>query len=101
MIDQWGEKIGDFARNYGLSRAGGVGGNAIFSNKYRNDKTNGNSNTASGFVDFLLTDDLTFTMNANSYIYDRRSTYVTSPFVDYYTDSSNNGYLSKGSYRTS
>ena len=101
MIDQWGEKMYDFARNYGLSRAGGVGGNAIFSNKYRNDKTNGNSNTASGFVDFLLTDDLTFTMNANSYIYDRRSTYVTSPFVDYYTDSSNNGYLSKGSYRTS
>lgn len=101
MIDQWGEKMYDFARNYDLSRAGGVGGNAIFSNKYNNNETNGNSYIASGYVDFLLTNDLTFTMNANNYTYDRRGTYVTSPFVDHYTDSDNNGYLSKGAYRTS
>ena len=100
-IDKWGEKMYDFARNYDLSRAGGVGGNAIFSNKFRHDETNGNSYIASGFADILLTKDLTLTINGNAYNYDRRGTYVTSPFVDYYTDSSNNGYLSKSSYRTS
>lgn len=100
MIDKWGEKMYDFGRNYDLSRAGGVGGNAIFSNKYQIDETNGNSYTASGFADFLLSDNLTFTINGNTYLYDRRGTYVTSPFVDYYTGSSENGYLYKGSYRT-
>lgn len=100
-IDKWGEKMYDFARNYDLSRAGGVGGNAIFSNKFRDDETNGNSYIVSGFTDFLLTKDLTLTINGNAYNYDRRYTYATSPFVDYYTDSSNNGYLSKSSYRTS
>ena len=100
MIDQWGEKMYDFARNYGLSRANGVGGNCIFSNKYRSDETTGNSYIASGFADFLLTKDLTLTVNANAYTYDRRYTYINSPFVDYYTDSSDNGYLSKSSSRT-
>ena len=100
MIDNWGEKMYDFARSYGLSRAGGVGGNAVFSNKYNDSETVGNSFIASGYADFLLTSDLTFTVNANVYNYDRRFTYVTSPFVDYYTDSSDNGYLSKSASRT-
>lgn len=100
MIDQWGEKMYDFARAYNLSRAGGVGGNCIFTNKYRSDETNGNSFIASGYADVNLTKDLTFTINANAYDYDRRYTYATSPFVDYYTGSSDNGYLSKASYRT-
>ncbi len=43
MIDQWGEKMYDFAQAYDLTRAGGVGGNCIFSNKYRSDETTGNS----------------------------------------------------------
>ena len=55
---------------------------------------------ASGYADINLTQDLTFTFNANAYDYDRRYTYATSPFVDYYTSSSDNGYLSKASYRT-
>lgn len=101
MIDKWGEKMYDFSRSYGLSRAGGVGGNAIFSNKYRHDETKGSSYIASGFADFLITDELTFTVNGNAYNYDRRYTYLTSPFVDYYTDSSDNGYMAKSSYRTS
>ena len=100
MIDQWGEKMYDFAQAYDLSRAGGVGGNCIFSNKYRSDETTGNSFIASGYADVNLTKDLTFTFNANAYEYDRRYTYATSPFVDYYTSSSDNGYLSKASYRT-
>lgn len=100
MIDQWGEKMYDFARNYGLSRAGGLGGNAIFSNKYVESGYDGNSLTATGYADILLTDGLTLTINGNAYNYDRRNTYIESPFTDYYTDSSNNGYLSKGAYRT-
>ena len=100
MIDQWGEKRYDFAQAYDLSRAGGVGGNCIFTNKYRFDETTGNSFVASGYADINLTKDLTFTFNANAYDYDRRYTYATSPFVDYYTSSSDNGYLSKSSYRT-
>lgn len=100
MIDQWGEKMFDFAKSYDLSRAGGVGGNAIFSNKYNDSKIDGNAFTANGYADIILTDGLTFTMNASAHTYERRSTYVTSPFVDYYTDSSNNGYLSKSSSRT-
>lgn len=100
MVDQWGEKMYDFARNYGLSRAGGLGGNAIFSNKYVESGYDGNSLTATGYADILLTDGLTLTINGNAYNYDRRNTYIESPFTDYYTDSSNNGYLSKGAYRT-
>lgn len=100
MIDQWGEQMYDFAKSYDLSRGGGVGGNAIFSNKYRFSETVGNSYIASGYTDILLTDGLTLTLNANAYNYDRRYTYATSPFVDYYTDSSDNGYLSKSSSRT-
>lgn len=100
MVDKWGENMYDFARNYDLSRAGGVGGNCIFSNKYRSEETTGNSFIASGYADILLTKDLTLTVNANAYDYDRRYTYINSPFVDYYTDSSDNGYLSKSSSRT-
>lgn len=100
MIDQWGEKMYDFARNYDLSRAGGIGGNSIFSNKYRSEETKGNSYIVSGYADINLTKDLTLTVNGNGYNYERRYTYINSPFVDYYTDSSDNGYLSKGSYRT-
>lgn len=99
-IDKWGEKMYDFARSYNLSRAGGVGGNAIFSNKFRYDETYGSSFIASGFADINLTPELTLTINGNSYNYDRRYTYATSPFVDYYTDSSDNGYLAKAAYRT-
>lgn len=100
MIDQWGEKMYDFARSYELSRAGGVGGNCIFTNKYRTSETTGNSYIASGYANARLTNDLTFTFNASAYDYDRRYTYATSPFVDYYTGSSDNGYLSKSSSRT-
>lgn len=100
MIDKWGEQMYDFAQAYDLSRAGGVGGNCIFSNKYNSNETSGNSFIASGYADINLTKDLTFTFNANAYDYDRRNTYITSPFVDYYTSSSDNGYLSKAAYRT-
>ncbi|MCI2082289.1 MAG: TonB-dependent receptor [Bacteroidales bacterium] len=100
MVDKWGENMYDFANSYGLSRAGDVGGNCIFTNKYRTSKTTGNSCIASGYADVKLTDDLKFTFNASAYDYDRRYTYITSPFVDYYTDSSDNGYLSKSSSRT-
>ena len=100
MVDQWGEKMYDFAKNYDLNRGGGVGGNGIFTNKYRTDETTGNSFIASGYADINLTKDLTFTFNANAYDYDRRYTYAKSPFVDYYTDSSDNGSLEKRSLRT-
>ncbi len=99
MIDQWGEKMYDFAQSYDLSRAGGIGGNAIFGNKYNYNTNNGNSITAGGYADVQLMEGLTFTMNANAYSYDRRYTYSTSPFVDYYTSSSSNGYLEKSSSR--
>lgn len=100
MIDEWGEVMYDLANNYGVNRAGGSGGNAIFSNKYRTDETTGNSYTASGFADITLAKGLVLTVNANAYTYDRRTTYATSPFLDYYTSSSDNGYLSKTSSRT-
>ena len=100
MIDQWGQPRYDFANSYDLSRAGGIGGNAIFNNKYRNSSNNGNSLTLSGYTDINLTKDLTFTINGNIYNYDTRSTFITSPFVDYYTNSADNGYLSKGASRT-
>lgn len=100
MIDQWGQQMYDFANNYDLSRAGGIGGNSIFDNKYRQSGNNGNSLTLSGYTDINLTNDLTLTINGNVYNYDTRYTYTNSPFVDYYTGSSDNGYLSKSSSRT-
>ena len=100
MIDKWGEKMFDFARSYGLSRAGGVGGNAVFGNRYYDSETLGNSLIASGYADIKLMDGLTLTINGNAYNYDRRYTYVSSPFNDYYTDSSNNGSISKSASRT-
>lgn len=100
MIDKWGKEMFDFAQSYNLNRAGGTGGNTIFGNKYDSSGTDGNSFTASGYADFKLCKDLTFTINASAYDYDRRYTSVTSPFVDYYTSSSDNGYLYKSSSRT-
>ncbi len=100
MIDQWGEKMYDFAQAYNLSRAGGVGGNSIFSNKYRESGYDGHSFIASGYADFTIMDGLVFTINGNAYTYDRRYTYISSPFNDYYTSSSNNGSISKGAYKT-
>lgn len=99
MIDQWGEPMYDFARLYNLSRAGGVGGNCIFSNKYTSQRYNVTDFTANGTADFIITPDLTLTLNANTYNNDRQYDYSESPFVDYYTDSSNNGYLSKSDYK--
>lgn len=99
MIDQWGEPMYDFARLYNLSRAGGVGGNCIFSNKYSSQRYNVTDFTANGTADFIITPDLTLTLNANTYNNDRQYDYSESPFVDYYTDSSNNGYLSKSDYK--
>ncbi len=100
MIDQWGEKMYDFGRSYDLSRAGDVGGNCIFDNKYRTSDTDGNSFIASGYGDINIMDGLVFTFNANTYNYNSKYTYATSPFADYYTGSSDNGYLYKSSSRT-
>lgn len=100
MIDQWGQKMYDFAQQYDLSRGGGVGGNGIFSNKYRDSGTKGGSFTGSGYADFNIMDGLTFTVNGSIYKYDRRYTYISSPFVDNYTSSSSNGSVSKSSYTT-
>ena len=86
MIDQWGEPMYDFARLYNLSRAGGVGGNCIFSNKYTSQRYNVTDFTANGTADFIITPDLTLTLNANTYNNDRQYDYSESPFVDYYTD---------------
>ena len=101
MIDKWGEKMFDFAQSYGLSRAGGVGGNSIFGNKYIDRDNVSNSITASGYADIRFTSDLTLTINANAYDYNRKYTYISSPFNDYYTSSSNNGSVAKYSYNTS
>ncbi|WP_432709350.1 SusC/RagA family TonB-linked outer membrane protein [Pedobacter sp.] len=100
MIDKWGEQMYDFANNYDLSRAGGIGGNAIFNNKFRNEETTGNSFIISGYADFIMSKNLKFTVNANAYDYDRRFTYINSPFVDQYTNSALNGSLSKSASRT-
>lgn len=100
MVDKWGEKMYDFARNYDLNRANGIGGNCIFDNKYRSEETKGNSFIASGYADISLMKDLVLTVNGNTYNYERRYTYANSPFVDYYSSSSDNGYLSKSSTRT-
>ncbi len=100
MIDEYGEKMYDFAQAYNLSRAGGVGGNSIFNNKYRESGYNGNSIMAGGYVDFIFYKGLTLTVNASAYDYDRRYTYINSPFVDNYTSSDDNGSMTKSSYRT-
>ena len=100
MIDQWGEPMYDFAQKYDLNRGGGVGGNGIFSNKYRDSNTYGGSFTGSGYADFNIMEGLTFTVNGSIYKYDRRYTYVNSPFVDNYTSSNDNGSVSKGAYST-
>ena len=100
MIDQWGEQMYDFAQSYGLNRAGGTGGNSIFGNKYTSNLTDGNSITLNGFADIKIYKDLTFTVNASAYDYERKGTYIDSPFVDIYTNSSDNGYLSKSASRT-
>ena len=77
MIDQWGEPMYDFARLYNLSRAGGVGGNCIFSNKYTSQRYNVTDFTANGTADFIITPDLTLTLNANTYNNDRQYDYST------------------------
>lgn len=100
MVDKWGEQVYDFAQNYDLNRAGGPGGNAIFGNKYESSTSNGNSFIASGYADFTIFDGLVFTINGNAYDYDSKYTYIKSPFVDYYTSSADNGYLSKSASRT-
>lgn len=100
MVDQWGEKMYDFAQSYGLNRAGGTGGNAIFNNKYASSGYDGNSLTASGYADVKIFRDLTFTLNASAYSYDRKYTSVKSPFVDYYTSSSDNGTVYKTANKT-
>ncbi|MCD8312984.1 MAG: SusC/RagA family TonB-linked outer membrane protein [Bacteroidales bacterium] len=100
MIDEWGEKMYDFAQSYGMSRANGTGGNCIFSNKYRQSGYDGNSFTAGGYAEFTFYEGLTLNVNANVYSYDRRYTYINSPFVDYYTSSDDNGSLTKSSTRT-
>jgi TonB-linked outer membrane protein, SusC/RagA family/TonB-dependent outer membrane receptor, SusC/RagA subfamily, signature region len=100
MIDQFGEKMYDFARHYDWSRANGMGGNTIFSNKYESSESDGNAFTINGYADFKILPELTFSVNANIYDYDRRGTSATSPFVDHYLDSTKNGTLSKSSTRT-
>lgn len=100
MTDSYGRKVYDFAQSYNLSRAGGVGGNAIFSNKYEDSKYNGNSFIASGYADFTIIEGLVLTVNANMYDYDRRYSYISDPYVDMYTSSSDNGSIFKSSMRT-
>ena len=102
MKDSYGRDIYDFANGQlgNLSRAGGTGGNAIFTNIYRTSETTGNSFIASGYADIKFYEDLTLTINGNIYDYDRRYTYAEDPYTDLYTSNSDNGYLSKSSSRT-
>lgn len=102
MTDSYGRQVYDFANSQlgDLTRAGGIGGNAIFSNKYRVSKTTGNSFIASGYADIKLFPDLTLTINGNAYDYDRRGLYTEDPYTDKYTSGSDNGYISKSAYRT-
>lgn len=94
MIDQWGEQMYDFARQYDLNRAGGVGGNCIFGNKYESNRSTVNDFSVKGFADFRILPELTLTLNGNLYHHGYDGKYISSPFVDKYTDSSNNGYIS-------
>lgn len=103
MIDKWNQPMYDFANGeQGLHRgsSSAIGGNAIFTNKYRSDKNNGHSYMVSGYADIYILPELTFTVNGSSFTYDRKATYITSPFVDYYTSSDDNGYLSLTKYST-
>lgn len=100
MIDSFGEQMYDFAKKYDWSRANGMGGNSIFSNRYNTSRNDGNAFTINGYAEVKILPELTFTVNANVYDYDRRSTSATSPFVDYYLDSTKNGTLSKSASRT-
>lgn len=102
MIDKWGQHTFDFGDKYGLHR-GAIGSNptnAIFSNKYRQSTSNGNSLQANGYAEFQILPELTLTVNGSTYLYDRKAFYATSPFQDYYTSSSDNGYLSLTKYST-
>ncbi|MDE7443685.1 MAG: SusC/RagA family TonB-linked outer membrane protein, partial [Muribaculaceae bacterium] len=92
----------DFGDAYGLHRGGpsATGGNPVFGQKYRSNTTKGTSLTASGFADFIILPELTVTVNGSTYVYNRQGQYITPPYVDMYTSSSDNGYLSKTKYDT-
>jgi len=102
MTDSYGEKIYDFANSQlgDLSRAGGTGGNAIFSNKWERSSTDGNSFIASGYADFTIIPGLVLTINGNAYDYERRYTYTNDPYTDVYTSNTDNGYIYKSAPRT-
>lgn len=102
MIDQWNQPMYDFGNKYGLHRGSltATPGNAIFTNKYREDQTRGNSITANIYADIKPVDWLTFTINGSVYSYARQGLYRTSPFVDHYTSSTDNGYLSRSKSET-
>lgn len=101
IIDQWGLPTYDFGDKYGLSRGGSSQpSNAIFSNKYRDNSNNGNSLQSNGYLDIKIIDGLTVTINGSTFLYDRKATYTSSPFVDHYTNSSDNGSLSITKYST-
>ena len=102
MQDSYGRDIYDFANSQlgDLSRAGGTGGNAIFSNKWETSRTDGNSFIASGYADINFCKDLKLTVNANAYDYDRRYSYINDPYTDVYTTGTDNGYIYKSSMRT-
>lgn len=103
MIDQWDQQMYDFANGeQGLFRggSGAIGGNAIFDNKYRQSRREGNAYTVSGFADINILPELTLTINGSSYTYDNKHTSITSPFVDHYTSSNNNGSLGITKYST-
>ena len=64
MIDKWGQPTFDFGDKYGLHR-GAIGSNptnAIFSNKYRQSTSNGNSLQANGYAEFQILPELTLTV---------------------------------------
>ena len=102
MIDQWDQPMYDFGNRYNLHRGGfsSSPANAIFTNKYREEQTRGNSTTASIYADIKPVDWLTFTINGSTYSYARQYMYRNSPFVDNYTSSTDNGYLSRTKYET-
>lgn len=101
MTDQWDQPMFDFANGkQGLHRgsSSAIGGNAIFNNKYRDDRNEGHSYNVSGYAEFTILPELTFTVNGSSFTYDRKRRRVISPFVDHYTDSNDNGTLEMWKY---
>ena len=102
MTDEYGRQVYDLASGQlgTLSRAGGIGGNAIFSNKYSTDVTKGNSVIASGYADIKIIDGLILTINGNAYSYRNTQTYIDDPYTDKYTAGSQNGYVYKGADNT-